>query len=60
MKVLLINGSPRPGGNTTLALAEMKKGMTVLYCNYEDCAESAQLRPYEAKVFWQPVTEGGK
>ena len=25
MKVLLINGSPRPKGNTTLSLAEMKK-----------------------------------
>ena len=25
MKVLLINGSPRPKGNTTLALAEMEK-----------------------------------
>ena len=25
MKVLLINGSPRPGGNTALALAEMEK-----------------------------------
>ena len=25
MKVLLINGSPRPNGNTALALSEMEK-----------------------------------
>ena len=41
-------------------LAEMEKCRTILYCNYEDCPDGAQLRPYEAKVFWQPVTEGGK
>ena len=41
-------------------LAEMEKCMTMLYCNYEDCPDGAQLRPYEAKVFWQPLTEGGK
>ena len=25
MKVLMINGSPRPDGNTSIALAEMEK-----------------------------------
>ena len=34
--------------------------MTLLYSNYEDSVIGAQLRPYEARVFWQPLSEGGK
>ena len=41
-------------------LAEQERGMTLLYGNYGDDVIGARLRPYEARLFWQPLTEGGK
>ena len=41
-------------------LAEQERGMTLLYGNYGDDVIGARLRPYEARVLWQPLTEGGK
>ena len=41
-------------------LTDREQGMTLLYCSYGEGGSRTQLRPYEARVFWQALTEGGK
>ena len=40
-------------------LTERERDMTLLYCDYGDLVMGEELRPYEARVFWQPLFEGG-
>ncbi len=40
-------------------LTERERDMTLLYCDYGDLVIGEELRPYEARVFWQPLSEGG-